>query len=85
LKANITGQGFRDDGGQLWTPGFLVFVDSPFLNLAGDMAVESVTWTQGRKSGSTAALTLVDPRALGGQGRAGGDDGAGWKTGAGAE
>jgi prophage tail gpP-like protein len=40
LKANIAVQGFRDDGGQLWTPGFLAFVDSPFLAAQQAMLIE---------------------------------------------
>ena len=57
-------QGFRDDAGQIWTPGFLVFLQSPFLDIAQTMAVESVTFSQSRDRGSESVLKLVDPRAL---------------------
>lgn len=83
LKANITVQGFHDDGGQLWEPGALVFVQSPSLDLSQDMAIESVTYSQDRRDGSITALSLVDPRALGGKGGKGGTAGAAWGTDAG--
>jgi prophage tail gpP-like protein len=83
LKSNITVQGFRDDGGKLWTPGALVFVDSPFLNLAQDMAIETVTFSQIRDEGSLSVLALVDPRALGGKGTKGGTAGGEWGSDAG--
>lgn len=83
LKANVTVQGFFDDGGVLWEPGALVFVDSDFADIHQDMAVESVTFSQDRKSGSLSVLSLVDPRALGGKGGGGGSAGGAWATDAG--
>jgi prophage tail gpP-like protein len=83
LKSNITTPGFHDDGGKLWTPGALVFVDSPFLNLAQDMAIETVTFSQIRNEGSLSVLSLVDPRALGGKSTKGGTAGGEWGSGAG--
>jgi prophage tail gpP-like protein len=67
LKATIDTQGFRDDGGKLWEPGYLVWVESPFLDIAQDMLIESVTYMQSEQ-GSIATLGLTDPRAYGGKG-----------------
>lgn len=83
LKASVTLQGFRDDGGTLWTPGNLVFLESQFLDVHQDMAIETVKFTQARKGGSLTELSLVDPRALGGKGGKGGKAGNAWATDAG--
>jgi prophage tail gpP-like protein len=70
LKATIRVQGFHDGTGQLWEPGHLVWTESPFLDLAQDMLIESVEYKQTNK-GSTATIALVDPRAYGGAGSVG--------------
>jgi len=70
-KAEICVQGFHDDGGMLWTPGALVWTESPFLDLAQDMLIEAVDYVQ-NDGGSIANLHLVDPRAYDGQGAGGG-------------
>jgi prophage tail gpP-like protein len=85
LKANVTVQGFRDDGGALWEPGWLVFVESAFADVHQDMAIESVTFSQDRESGSLSVLSLVDPRALGGKGGKGGGAGGAWLSDAGGD
>jgi prophage tail gpP-like protein len=85
LKANVTVQGFRDDGGTLWEPGWLIFVESPFADVHQDMAIESVTFSQDRKTGSLSVLSLVDPRALGGKGGGGGGAGGAWASDAGGD
>jgi prophage tail gpP-like protein len=82
LKAHVTVQGFRDDDGTLWTPGFLVWTESRFLALAQDMVIESVKFEQDRKNGSIAVLGLTDPRAHGGKTK-GGKSGKDWSTDAG--
>jgi prophage tail gpP-like protein len=71
LKATISTQGFRDDGGQLWKPGALVWTESPFLDISQDMLIESVNYRQS-ESGSIATLSLVDPAAYDGEGGGGG-------------
>jgi prophage tail gpP-like protein len=76
LKATIVVQGFHDDGGQLWEAGNLVWTESPFLDLAQDMLIESIDFNQS-DGGSIATLNLVDPRAHGG----GGSEGSGNKSG----
>ncbi len=70
LKAEIVVQGFHDDSGQLWEPGNLVWTESPFLDIAQDMLIESVDYNQSNR-GSLTTLNLVDPRAYGGEGSEG--------------
>lgn len=82
LKANIKVQGFRDDGGKLWTPGFLVWTQSRFLALQQDMCIEKATFRQERPGGSVTELALTDPRAHGGKSK-GGSSGGEWDTDAG--
>lgn len=81
LKAVATVQGFRDDGGTLWTPGRLIWTESPFGQIAQDMAIENVAWRQDDRGGSTAKLSLVDPRAYGGKKGKAGKSGAAWDIG----
>lgn len=64
LTANITVQGFRDQGGKLWEPGHLVWIESNRLDLAQDMLIESVDFVLD-SGGSISTLALVDPRAYG--------------------
>lgn len=71
LKASISTVGFRDEGGMLWTPGWLVWTEDSFLNIAQDMLIEAVDYSQSEQ-GSIALLSLVDPRAFGGKGAGGG-------------
>lgn len=71
-KAEVTVQGWRDGGGELWTPNTLIFVRSPILmHLMQDMLIERVQFKQSRDGGTTAALSLVDPRAYRGKGQNG--------------
>lgn len=77
LKATIDTQGFRDDAGTLWAPGWLVWTESPFLDIAQDMLIESVTYRQDSK-GSIATLQLTDPRSYGGKGGKGNKSGSEW-------
>lgn len=83
LKATITVQGFRDDAGRLWEPGFGVFTQSPFLAIEQVMLIERVVFKQTRDGGSISQLSLVDPRAYGGKGGKGSRSGEAWKTDAG--
>lgn len=84
LRANITVQGFHDDGGALWQPGNLMFLDSPFLGISQDMAIDGVEYMQSRHEGSLTRLALVDPRALGAKsGRKGGKSNKAWASSAG--
>lgn len=83
LKAEVTVQGCHDDAGTLWEPGSLIFLQSVFLDVQQDMAIESIELSQDRESGSLSVLSLVDPRALGGSGSKGGSAGAAWSSDAG--
>lgn len=71
LKAAIWAQGFHDDTGQIWEPGNLVWTESPFLDIAQDMLIETIKYRQDER-GSIATLGLVDPQAYGGSGAGGG-------------
>lgn len=63
LKATVTLQGFRDEGGAVWTPNRLVWMLSSFLQIEQDMLVETITFTQDEQKGSVVKLGLVDPKA----------------------
>lgn len=77
LKATIDTQGFRDAAGMIWTPGRLVWTESPFLDIAQDMLIEHVTYQQSEQ-GSIATLGLTDPRSYDGQSGKGNQSGAEW-------
>ncbi len=89
IKATAMVAGFRDQAGTLWTPGWLVWVESPLLGLCQALMIKRVKFSQHRNGGSTARLELVDPRAFGGN-AAKGSSPAGspassiWNAGAGA-
>jgi prophage tail gpP-like protein len=85
LKAQVAAQGFHDDAGKLWTPGCTVFLDSAFLAVHQLMGIERVAYKQDRSGGSIARLSLVDPRAFGGQSGKGGSAGDAWDTDAGGD
>ncbi len=84
----VTTYGWRDEAGTLWTPGHLVFVECPSLDVVQDMLIKKVSLKQSDAEGgegTQAVLSLVDPRAFGGKrgkgskgtdytGKAGGDD-----------
>lgn len=77
LKATISVQGWRDDAGKLWNPGWLIWTESPFLDIAQDMLIESVDLAQ-NEDGSIAFLSLTDPRSYGGKGGKGNKSGGEW-------
>lgn len=77
LRASITTQGYRDEAGTIWTPGCLVWVESTALNIAQDMLIESVNYSQD-DGGSVADLELCDPRAHGGKKGKGNKSGKDW-------
>lgn len=83
LSASVTVQGFHDDGGTLWTPGNLVWLESPFAAIAQDMAIERAVFTQERGRGSETKLHLCDPQAYGGKASKGSKSNAAWLTDAG--
>lgn len=71
VTASIPTTGWRDAGGRLWTPNWLVDVDDDWLGIRGTMIIKSVAYAQqgegGEGGGTIATLSLADPRALGGE------------------
>lgn len=65
VRAEIVTPAWRDSSGSLWRAGALVFVDAPWLHIAQDMMIDEITFTQDDRSGTLAALSLVDPGADG--------------------
>ncbi|UMY19138.1 hypothetical protein MMB17_07515 [Methylobacterium organophilum] len=80
LSATITTQGFRDQAGKLWEPGYLVWVESPFLSIMQDMLIKSVNFSKDGE-GSKTRLELCDPRAFGGKAGKGNKSGSSWGLG----
>jgi len=64
--AEIIVPGFRDKAGQLWEPGHLVFVYSPWLKVEQDMLIQRVTFRQNDGEGTVSSLELIEPEAGGG-------------------
>lgn len=73
--ASITTIGWRDEAGAIWKPNWLVYVDDDHIAIKGMMIIKSVTLTQ-NDGGTVAALSLADPRALGGENPRGETDAA---------
>jgi prophage tail gpP-like protein len=68
LHVIVTVQGWKSDGGGLWTPGKTVTVKSPMCPLNGvELAIETATFTQDNASGTLTVLQLVLPSLLKGQ------------------
>ena len=65
-EATVVVPGWRDAAGMLWRPNWLVPLTSPRLYLDQDMVIRSVQLVQD-DGGTRATLSLVDPRALGGE------------------
>jgi prophage tail gpP-like protein len=85
LKAHIPVRGFHDSAGKLWTPGWLVWVESAMLGLQQAMLIRRAPFRKAAKGGSTTRLELVDPRAFGGTAAKGsktGNAGDIWSVGA---
>lgn len=67
VRFQATMVGWRDEGGQLWMPGKMVWCESISLRLAHALAIDSVTRRQDYQSTNT-DLVLVHPSALGANG-----------------
>jgi prophage tail gpP-like protein len=78
LTASGEVQGFRDAAGKLWTPGYLIWTESSFLNVTQLMLIKKATFNQKKPGGSNTTLELVDPRAFGGTSGKGGSAGSAW-------
>lgn len=69
--ASITVAGWRDAGGMLFEPHFIIPVNDPRIYTVQDMGIKSITFSQdtsGGGQGTRATLSLVDPPALNGEG-----------------
>lgn len=64
VTASIPVSGWRDEGGRIWQPNFLVQVEDDWLGIEGLMIIKSVSFSQ--RDMTVAVLSLADPRALGG-------------------
>lgn len=69
VTAEITTTGWRDQGGTIWTPNYLVMVEDDWIGINGMMVIKSVKLDQSGEggTGTTTTLSLADPRALGGE------------------
>jgi len=66
VSFDCTLQGFRDEGGQIWHAGWLVFCDVPSCRLSQDLAIDEIELSQDEgQQGSLAKIKLVHPSALG--------------------
>lgn len=75
VSADVTVAGWRDLGGTIWTSNRLVHLADPRIYLEQDMVISRVRLSQRAGDGgegTTATLTLLDPRALGGEDPKGG-------------
>ena len=76
-KASVTVAGWRDAGGKIFEPHFIIGLNDPRIYVSQDMAIETVTLTQSidvNGPGTRATLSLVDPAALNGEGGGGSSD-----------
>ena len=69
---------WRDDNGELWDPGRLMPIQVPSEDINQDLTLSSAKFVQkiGKDVGTTANLTFVDPKALGGKAGQGSSDAA---------
>lgn len=66
--ASIVVTGWRDAKGKIWDRNWLVYVEDKWIGIEGMMIIKSVTLDQDAEGqGTTATLSLADPRALGGE------------------
>ena len=65
VRANVTVQGWLRDGGALWQTGDNVMIHSPMCPLSLAMKIQTATFTQDSKGGTTTLLECVLPWMLG--------------------
>ena len=65
VVANVTVQGWLRDGTNLWRCGDLVYIRSPMCPLDMAMKIQTATFTQDSRSGTTTLLECVLPWKLG--------------------
>lgn len=56
-----TVSGFRNQKGNLWQPGDLVFVNDSYANIKAQMRINNVIFSVGLDSGATTQMTLLEP------------------------
>jgi prophage tail gpP-like protein len=64
IEATVTVQGWFTSGGMLWQAGREVFVKSPMAMLNQVLTIDTVTFTQDSRSGSTTTLLCKLPWSL---------------------
>jgi prophage tail gpP-like protein len=86
-SAQVTVAGWRDAGGMIFEPHYLIMLDDPRIYCKQVMGIQSVTLTQSIETGgpgTRASLSLVDPSALNGDagdGAGSGGEGLDWSAG----
>lgn len=66
-ECTITTPGWRDAGGKIFAPNFLIEVRDDWLGIEQDMIISNVSLEQDSQGGTTAQISCKDPRALGGE------------------
>lgn len=74
ISADVTVAGWRDAAGAIWSPNRTIELDDDWIGIEQDMVTASVTLSQDSGGGTTATLSLKDPRALGGENPHGASD-----------
>ena len=52
-------QGWRDQGGTLWTPGTIIDIDDPVRDWVGQFLVVSVTYSKSADAGTTTSVVVA--------------------------
>lgn len=63
-EVRVTLQGWRDDGGKLWTPGSLYHVTISTAPVDQTLMAQNVRYTQDDNNGTLTEITLVPPEAF---------------------
>jgi prophage tail gpP-like protein len=80
VVANVTVQGWLRDGVNLWRCGDIVLINSPMCPLNLAMKIQTATFAQDSRAGTTTQLECVLPWKLGQRNYAGGNPKAGETT-----
>lgn len=69
-NATIIAPSWRDASGKLWSANTDIYVMAPWLQIDCVLRATKVVFSQDLAKGTVTEITLVDPRAIGGQGQA---------------